>query len=150
MVCTNDRYIDEMFPLRVSEALPELTGRRKGFEWLYRAGTIPIRYLLVLVGALVGLISRFSTYSYIGLYLVIFGGTLDPMKRERWKHFTLQFMLGFILATILILLGIPWYYGIFICLIVRLISSFGLWLNRRRKRRNVNSRLDAMTGYNSS
>ena len=159
-----DRYIYDILPLRLSEASPKLTGRRKGFVWLYIAGTLPIRYLFALVGLLLGLISQFSTYSYIGLYLVIFGGTYVPMKRQslrcwgiriwKWKwtrkHYTLHCMLGLVLGIVQFVFDMPWYYIIFIVLIVGLVKQFRRWKYMRHRRREVNSRLDAMTGYNSS
>jgi len=132
--------------------------------WLYIAGTLPIRYLFALVGLLLGLISQFSTYSYIGLYLVIFGGTYVPMKRQslrcwgiriwKWKwtrkHYTLHCMLGLVLGIVQFVFDMPWYYIIFIVLIVGLVKQFRRWKYMRHRRREVNSRLDAMTGYNSS
>ena len=161
-----DRYIYDILPLRISKASPELTGRRKGLEWLCRAATLPFMYLFALVGGLLGFANSFSTYSYLGLYLVIFGGTYDPMKfkslslrflgirirkwKWTWKHRTLHFMLGAVLGIVLAVFDIPWYYSIWIVLTVSLVKQFGLWKNLRRRRREVNSRLDKIMGYNSS
>ena len=148
--CFLDSHVDAMLPLRVSEALPELTGRQKGLVWLYRAGTLLIRSPLRLGATLIGVIGMVSNYSYIGLYLLIFGGTLDPTKPERWKHITLGLGIGFILGIIMTEFDINRFY-IYIIIIIPIISGrLTVWAMKRGRKRRLNSRLDNLTGYASS